>query len=381
MAPNSQARLDKMKSQSAAIYARKKQEILLVRIEKRLRAGSVPQLETLAEYGITPERANELAGKIVFDIRPDGSITRNATRKVVKKVTKASIGTKTSEPNKKAAVAHTEQAHKEDVKKFNTGDSENVPQSICSVYEEFIHQIDKDTNKNGMFQMYVENWHDEDSFSYEEREMDRSKIVNHWAYLTRKEWPVIALQKSLHNNLDLWFFYGYKEEEKYSRLKKFIFDMSNFPFGELGQFREFLQDILNSEESLDQLDNALLKYIDGYILEPVNIFEKIVLQFAFKQVLERNCDIPQVHVTINIMLSAFKCEISHICDEIPMYKHSADPPKRALRNILHVLRDSYPCESCGKDATKFCSRCSTVRYCSKECMKVDRSRHEEFCSK
>lgn len=254
-----------------------------------------------------------------------------------------------------------------------------MPQITTSVYEEFIHQIEEfvrhdenDSSGADKFEIFVENWYTDESY--------RLNRANDWTHLAKDEWPAIALHESLENQLELWYFWSGKE--KYSNLREFISHVSRltryYAFGQRDDFDEFFQYISKSEESLDQLYNALLKYRDGCILEPVNIFEKIVLHFIFS-LIERDCDINQVINTIHMCEDEFECSLLNIWKEIPLYKSQVPSNRAHLRTILHVLRDTYPCESCGKDATKFCSRCSNVRYCSKECKKLDRSRHLETC--
>mmetsp|Transcript_4478 Transcript_4478/g.8260 ORF Transcript_4478/g.8260 Transcript_4478/m.8260 type:complete len:145 (+) Transcript_4478:138-572(+) len=38
------------------------------------------------------------------------------------------------------------------------------------------------------------------------------------------------------------------------------------------------------------------------------------------------------------------------------------------------------CQACGKDASKKCSRCSTVWYCSPECQRQDWKSHKPVCN-
>lgn len=76
----SEERKAQMRIVSQFNYATKGHEKNLKRLEKRIMNGEVPFVDKLKEYGMTIERANELAGRVIFEKRADGAIIRHATR-------------------------------------------------------------------------------------------------------------------------------------------------------------------------------------------------------------------------------------------------------------------------------------------------------------
>lgn len=81
MVVSTEVRKAQMRLTSSFNYALNTQDIKLRRLEKRLKDGDIPFISSLLEHNMSVERANELAGRVLYERRPDGSIIRNAPRK------------------------------------------------------------------------------------------------------------------------------------------------------------------------------------------------------------------------------------------------------------------------------------------------------------
>lgn len=125
-------------------------------------------------------------------------------------------------------------------------------------------------------------------------------------------------------------------------------------------------------------------------LQDFNKFEKVIRNiwlFDFYIIIKYHYD-KKLLIRSSLDVSNFLLECTPIkkvyFEEILNIKTFFASPDKVLSKVNKFLKTfgitkKYQCAVCGKNANKYCTKCTYVAYCSKECQKKNYKNHKKLC--